>query len=86
MIEKELQKCQSQAEIHRYLDKHNMSYSISRNPYDLIEDYAASDAFSIDDMEGLLAMEENDLIEHFKLCPFAQYVYVAGCHIFVFEN
>lgn len=86
MIKQELQRCRSQTEIERYLDGREMSYSISDNPRDLIEDYAASDAFSEDDVEGLLAMSEEDLIDRFLLCPFAWYIENAGFHIFIFDE
>lgn len=81
----ELESCKTREEIEKFLDDRDLSYTISKDPYDLIEDYAASDAFSTSDVEGLLAMGESDLIDRFRLFPFGRYVFVSGYHIFIFD-
>lgn len=67
-----LRNCKTQQEIEKYLDDREMSYSISDDPWDLIEDYAASDAFSNEDIEWLLSTDEKTLIEQFKMKPYTQ--------------
>lgn len=81
-----LQNCKEQEEIEKYLDGREMSYSISDNPRDLIEDYAASDAFSEEDVEWLMSTDEKTLIEQFKMKPDAQYMFVNGYHLLVYEQ
>lgn len=78
-----LRKCKTQQEIEKYLDDREMSYSISDNPRDLIEDYAASDAFSTGDIEWLLSTDENALIEQFKTKPYTMYMFVNGYHLLI---
>lgn len=81
-----LQNCKEQEEIEKYLDGREMSYSISDNPRDLIEDYAASDAFSEEDVEWLMSTDEKTLIEQFKMKPDAQYMFINGYHLLVYEQ
>lgn len=81
-----LQNCKTKKEIEKYLDGREMSYSISDNPRDLIEDYAASDAFSEEDVEWLLSTDEKTLIEQFKMKPDARYMFINGYHLLVYEQ
>lgn len=85
-----LRKCKTQQEIEKYLDDREMSYSISDDPWELIEDYAASDAFSNEDIEFLLSTDEKTLIEQFKKKPDARYMCINGFnndyHLFIYEE
>lgn len=81
-----LRNCKTQQEIEKYLDDREMSYTISEDPRDLIEDYAASDAFSEEDVEWLMITDEETLIEQFKRKPDAQYMFVNGYHLLVYER
>ena len=85
-FETDLRNCKTQQEIEKYLDDREMSYTISDNPRDLIEDYAASDAFSSEDFEFLLSTDEKTLIEQFKTKPYTQYMFVNGYHLFIYEE
>ena len=89
-FENGLQNCKTQQEIEKYLDNRAMSYTISDNPRDLIEDYAASDAFSEEDVEWLMSTDEKTLIEQFKIKPDARYMCINGLtndyHLFVYED
>lgn len=76
----------TQQEIEKYLDDREMSYTISDNPRDLIEDYAASDAFTEEDVEWLMSTDEKTLIEQFKIKPDARYVCINGYHLFIYER
>lgn len=80
-----LRNCKTQQEIEKYLDDREMSYSISDDPRDLIEDYAASDAFSEEDVEWLMSTDEKTLIEQFKTKPYTQYMFVNGCHLLMYD-
>ena len=80
-----LRNCKTQQEIEQYLDVREMSYSISDNPRDLIEDYAASDAFSEEDVEWLMSTDEKTLIEQFKTKPYTQYMFVNGYHLLMYD-
>ena len=84
-FENGLQNCKTQQEIEKYLDDREMSYTISDNPRDLIEDYAASDAFSEEDVEWLMSTDEKTLIEQFKTKPYTQYMFVNGYHLLVYD-
>ena len=54
--------------IEEILDSLGYDYcKISENIYDLIEEYASSDAYSNDDVEALRNMNEDDLAETFAL-------------------
>lgn len=85
-----LRNCKEQEEIEKYLDDMGVSYTISDNPRDLIEDYAASDAFSEEDVEWLLSTDEKTLIEQFKKKPDARYMCIHGFtndyHLFIYEG
>ena len=85
-FENGLQNCKTQQEIEKYLDDREMSYTISDNPRDLIEDYAASDAFSEEDVEWLMSTDEKTLIEQFQIKPDARYMCINGYHLFIYEN
>ena len=82
--------CKEQEEIEKYLDDMGVSYTISDDPRDLIEDYAASDAFSEEDLEWLMATDEKTLIEQFKKKPDARYMCIHGFtndyHLFIYEG
>ena len=80
-----LRNCKTQQEIEKYLDDREMSYTISDNPRDLIEDYAASDAFTEEDVEWLMSTDEKTLIEQFKIKPYTQYMFVNGYHLLVYD-
>lgn len=80
-----LRNCKTQQEIEKYLDDREMSYSISDNPRDLIEDYAASDAFTEEDVEWLISTDEKTLIEQFKTKPYTQYMFVNGYHLLMYD-
>lgn len=85
-----VQNCKTKKEIEKYLDGREMSYSISENPRDLIEDYAASDAFTEEDVEWLMSTDEKTLIEQFKKKPDARYMCINGFtndyHLFIYEG
>lgn len=81
-----LQNCRTRQEIEKYLDDREMSYTISDNPRDLIEDYAASDAFSEEDVGWLMSTDEKTLIEQFKMKSDAQYMFVNGYYLLIYEN
>lgn len=85
-----LRNCKEQEEIEKYLDDMGVAYTISENPRDLIEDYAASDAFSEEDVEWLMSTDEKTLIEQFKIKPDARYVCIHGFtndyHLFIYEG
>lgn len=85
-----LRNCNTQQEIEKYLDDREMSYTISDNPRDLIEDYAASDAFSEEDVEWLMSTDEKTLIEQFKKKSDARYMCINGFtndyHLFIYEG
>lgn len=85
-----LRNCKEQEEIEKYLDDMGVSYTISDNPRDLIEDYAASDAFSEEDVEWLMSTDEKTLIEQFKKKPDARYMCINGFtndyHLFIYEE
>lgn len=85
-----LRNCKEQEEIEKYLDDMGVSYTISDNPRDLIEDYAASDAFSEEDVEWLMSTDEKTLIEQFKKKPDARYMCINGFtndyHLFIYEG
>lgn len=85
-FENGLQNCKTQQEIEKYLDDREMSYTISDNPRDLIEDYAASDAFSEEDVEWLMSTDEKTLIEQFQIKPDARYMCINGYHLFIYEK
>ena len=89
-FENGLQNCKTQQEIEKYLDDRKMSYTISDNPRDLIEDYAASDAFTEEDVEWLMSTDEKTLIEQFKIKPDARYMCINGLtndyHLFIYED
>lgn len=63
-----------------------MSYTISNNPRDLIEDYAVSDAFTEEDVEWLMSTDEKTLIEQFETKPDTRYMCINGYHLLVYEN
>lgn len=81
-----LRNCKEQEEIEKYLDDMGVSYTISDDPRDLIEDYAASDAFSEEDVEWLMTTDKETLIEQFKRKPDAQYMFVNGYYLFIYED
>ena len=85
-FENGLRNCKTQQEIEKYLNDREMSYTISDNPRDLIEDYAASDAFSAEDVEWLMSTDEKTLIEQFQIKPDARYMCINGYHLFIYEN
>ena len=85
-FENGLRNCKTQQEIEKYLDDREMSYTISDNPRDLIEDYAASDAFSSEDVEWLMSTDEKTLIEQFQIKPDTRYMCINGYHLFIYEN
>lgn len=80
-----LRNCKTLQEIEKYLDDREMSYSISDDPRDLIEDYAASDAFTEEDVEWLMSTDEKTLIEQFKKKPDARYMFVNGYHLLMYD-
>lgn len=80
-----LQDCRTLEEIEAYLDGKGISYTISDNPRDLIEDYASSDAFSEEDVEWLMSTDEKTLIAQFKLKPDAYYIKIKEYHLFVYD-
>lgn len=81
-----LRNCKTLQEIEKYLDDREMSYSISDDPWDLIEDYVVGDTFSTEDIEWLLSTDEKTLIEQFKKKPEARYMFVNGYHLLVYER
>lgn len=85
-----LRNCKEQEEIEKYLDDMGVAYTISENPRDLIEDYAASDAFSEEDVEWLMSTDKKTLIEQFKKKPDARYMCINGFandyHLFIYEG
>ena len=85
-----LRNCKEQEEIEKYLDDMGVSYTISDDPRDLIEDYAASDAFSEEDVEWLMSTDEKTLIEQFKKKSDARYMCIHGFtndyHLFIYEG
>lgn len=85
-----LRNCKEQEEIEKYLDDMGVAYTISENPRDLIEDYAASDAFTEEDVEWLMSTDEKTLIEQFKKKPDARYMCINGFtndyHLFIYEG
>ena len=81
-----LRNCKEQEEIEKYLDDMGVAYTISDDPRDLIEDYAASDAFSEEDVEWLMTTDKETLIEQFKKKPDARYMFVNGYHLLVYER
>ena len=85
-FENGLRNCKTQQKIEKYLDDREMSYTISDNPRDLIEDYAASDAFSEEDVEWLMSTDEKTLIEQFQIKPDARYMCINGYHLFIYEK
>lgn len=85
-FETDLRNCKEQEEIEKYLDDMGIAYTISDNPRDLIEDYAASDAFTEEDVEWLMSTDEKTLIEQFKKKPDARYMFVNGYYLFIYEE
>lgn len=89
-FETDLRNCKEQEEIEKYLDDMGVAYTISDDPRDLIEDYAASDAFSEEDVEWLMTTDEKTLIEQFKKKPDARYMCIHGFtndyHLFIYER
>ena len=85
-----LRNCKEQEEIEKYLDDMGVAYTISENPRDLIEDYAASDVFTEEDVEWLMSTDEKTLIEQFKKKPDARYMCINGFtndyHLFIYEG
>lgn len=85
-----LRNYKEQEEIEKYLDDMGVSYTISNNPRDLIEDYAASDAFTEEDVEWLMSTDKKTLIEQFKKKPDARYMCIHGFtndyHLFIYEG
>lgn len=85
-----LRNCKEQGEIEKYLDDMGVAYTISENPRDLIEDYAASDAFTEEDVEWLMSTDKKTLIEQFKKKPDARYMCIHGFtndyHLFIYEG
>lgn len=71
------------SQLERLLDYYGDGYTLSENIFDLIEDFASSDAYSDEDVESLNNLSERELIEQFEAASTFNYYKIGKYHVLI---